>query len=200
MYPHRPPTRHVADALETARLKALLRTSMQQRLNGLPHEAFVAAGKHLLERFRGIPFSEDTGVFLFASMHGEIDTWPLLAWAWRSSRDVALPRVERRRMTFHAVTGRSDLERGVFGIMQPGPHCPVRDLSDSSLVLVPGLAFSRDGARLGRGGGYYDRFLTDRPPGSRAIGVCLDVQVSDDIPVAGHDQRVDEVWILSSVA
>ena len=68
-------------------------------------------------------------------------------------------------------------------------------LSGVDLVFVPGLAFTRDGARLGRGGGYFDRFLS-RFEGT-SVGVCFQEQVLDELPEEDHDQRVDHVIPLS---
>lgn len=61
------------------------------------------------------------------------------------------------------------------------------------LFLVPGLAFTPDGRRLGRGGGYYDRLLARRAIGSTAIGICFAVQLLESLPTEPHDQRVDAV-------
>jgi 5-formyltetrahydrofolate cyclo-ligase len=61
------------------------------------------------------------------------------------------------------------------------------------LFLVPGLAFTARGARLGRGGGYYDRLLPRRGPQSTAVGLCFALQVVEDMPREPHDQHVDAV-------
>ena len=63
-------------------------------------------------------------------------------------------------------------------------------LAEIDLVLVPGLAFDREGYRLGYGGGHYDRFLTDLERGTTAIGVCYAAQLLDRIPHGPSDQRV----------
>ena len=60
-------------------------------------------------------------------------------------------------------------------------------------MLVPGLAFARDGARLGRGGGFYDRLLAGPQLRARRVGVCFEVQIVEAMPLEEHDQRVDEV-------
>ena len=69
------------------------------------------------------------------------------------------------------------------------------------LILVPGLAFTADGHRLGRGGGYYDRLLAILPPHTRRIGVCFATQIVAELPMEPHDQRVERVVTeLSDVA
>jgi 5-formyltetrahydrofolate cyclo-ligase len=65
-------------------------------------------------------------------------------------------------------------------------------LPDSiDLIVLPALAFDPQGHRLGRGGGYYDRFLARLKPGTVAVGLAFDVQVIDSVPVDGRDAAVD---------
>ncbi len=78
-----------------------------------------------------------------------------------------------------------------------GPHLRVHpgDLDPAELdaIVVPGLAFTADGRRLGQGGGHYDRFLARVAPTCRTIGVCFAEQLVDDLPTAPFDRRVDVV-------
>jgi 5-formyltetrahydrofolate cyclo-ligase len=97
-----------------------------------------------------------------------------------------------KQMVAAAVT---DLDRSLIlrrnRIREPLPECPVVPPSEIDLILIPGLAFDRTGRRLGRGGGFYDRFLAD--PGLRATrcGVLFDCQLLPEIPADPHDIRVD---------
>ena len=70
---------------------------------------------------------------------------------------------------------------------------PAIDLSLLDLILVPGLAFTADGLRLGRGGGFYDRLLANCESRTRRIGVCFAAQIVDALPTAAHDQSVERV-------
>ncbi|MBQ2851752.1 MAG: 5-formyltetrahydrofolate cyclo-ligase [Thermoguttaceae bacterium] len=86
----------------------------------------------------------------------------------------------------------SDLTSGAFGIWEPLPN-PSRLLAPAAfdLVLVPGLAFDLDGGRLGRGAGFYDRFLATLPPKTRLVGVALDEQLVEKTPRDAFDLPVD---------
>ena len=80
----------------------------------------------------------------------------------------------------------------------PDPEAYAREILNSGikLVLVPGLAFDQQGHRLGRGGGYYDRviaLLRASPSPPQIIGLCLKLQILPEIPVEGHDQKVDSL-------
>jgi 5-formyltetrahydrofolate cyclo-ligase len=77
---------------------------------------------------------------------------------------------------------------------------PIVAPAEVDLFLVPGLAFTADGRRLGRGGGFYDRLLPDRAAHSIAIGICFSAQLAADVPCEPHDQRVDAVITEHGVA
>ena len=68
------------------------------------------------------------------------------------------------------------------------------------MVLVPGVAFTRTGHRLGRGGGYYDRLLSTLPETVIRIGVCHEIQVVEEIPIEVHDAVMDEILIIPATA
>lgn len=185
------PARPVPEPDRISAEKALIRASVGERMGALPQELYSIAGTALLDRLKPELVEAEGTIFAFASMPSELSTWPTLEWLWEQDIPVALPRVRDHVMSFHAIAGPWELERGVFGILQPPASAPRRSPSEASLIIVPGLAFTRSGLRLGRGGGYYDRFLSVRPPGSRAVGVCLDLQVYDELPVQERDMPVD---------
>jgi 5-formyltetrahydrofolate cyclo-ligase len=180
--------------------KALLRSAVTKQLQTQPPELFERSGALLLSRFQSqkLPVAGAT-VFAFASMNGELNTWPLLEWLWSTGAATALPRVTGKHMTFHLVSDGADLERGVFDIREPASRLQKVFPEAGSFVLVPGLAFTASGQRLGRGGGYYDRFLSAIPEGARTVGVCFDFQVYESLPTAGHDAGVDELWVIPGV-
>ncbi len=107
-----------------------------------------------------------------------------------------------------------ETEAGTHGIFEPRPSCEKADIEkifeeffgEEIVVLVPGLAFTKDGFRLGRGGGYYDRFLEeiqkicaadenakDLKRRAKIIGVCYGAQIVESVPHEEHDARVDIV-------
>lgn len=84
------------------------------------------------------------------------------------------------------------LVEGKFGVLEPRPAIPV-DPAKVDAWIIPGLAFTKDGWRLGYGGGFYDRLLADARPGSRKLGVAYPFQILPDLPLEGHDIRLDAV-------
>lgn len=132
-------------------------------------------------------------VLLYYSMKGEADTHGLVDELYRRGLEVLLPKVVGDgSMTFIPYTGKDSLKpSGKFHILEPEGE-PFTDYGKIDVAIVPGVAFTRDGKRLGRGGGYYDRLL---PLLSHAwkIGFCFPFQVFDDIPTEPFDIMMDEI-------
>lgn len=100
-----------------------------------------------------------------------------------------LPRVEDKRMEFYLYKGRDKLKKGTYDILEPiGDDKLVPD--DNTLIVMPGVAFSEDGARIGYGGGYYDTYLA-RYPMCRKVAVAFTEQIVPYIPEEAHDLRPD---------
>ena len=142
---------------------------------------------------RGVPAS-------YAALPDELDLGSLHHERWRSLRAVFLPRVAGPgRLLWHTVIDGDQLRPGAFGIPEPDPsQAALIELPPRSLVLVPGLAFTVDGRRLGQGGGYYDRLLAERPD-LRAIGIGFGCQLLDDLPCEAHDAWLSGLVIAGRV-
>lgn len=129
-------------------------------------------------------------VALFHSMPDEISTQLLLESAWRTGRRVALPFTPPlgEALRFRWVDPGTELERSRFGVLEPGAHAASAPLTELDLVVVPGLAFDQSGARLGYGGGYYDRTLSGL--GVPTVMLAFDCQRAERVPMEPHDVRV----------
>lgn len=129
-------------------------------------------------------------VALFAPLGDEPQLWPLVELlAGRVS--VVLPRVEGDVMNFYRYE-KGVLARGAFGIDEPQGGLPV-PVSAIDAIVVPGVAFTIGGVRMGRGKGFYDRFLSQGGCTALKIGVCYNEQLVDDIPAEPHDVAMDIV-------
>lgn len=131
-------------------------------------------------------------VAIFAPMDSEPDVE--LLWEHAVGKTVCYPVVRKGGLDFISVTGPESVSPGQFGIREPALD-PSRVIPPHTfdLIFVPGAAFTANGDRLGRGGGFYDRVLAS--PGFRAfkVGVCFSRQVLDTLPLEAHDQRVHRV-------
>lgn len=139
-------------------------------------------------------------VMLYAPMPGEVDVLPFAVEMWRDGGVVCVPKLEQAvcGMTPVRITSfEHDLVpvalegiHGGQGLREPRAGLSVVDSHTLDAVLVPGLAFDTRGGRLGRGAGYYDRFLSRLNPRTRIIGVCHDWQVVERVPMDEHDVRM----------
>jgi 5-formyltetrahydrofolate cyclo-ligase len=128
-----------------------------------------------------------SSVMAFVGFSGEPDTDPLFARLSVEGKRLLLPRVEANGIV--AVEGDSPMVTSAFGVSEPTG--PAVDVGEIDFVIVPGLAFTLAGDRLGYGQGYYDRFLPTLTAPS--VGVCFVDQLVDAMPLTEHDVRVDMV-------
>ena len=175
--------------------KAALRRQIGAALAAMPPEKRAADSARICAGLRGLPVWKNArSILLFAPMPGEPDVWPLLAEALAAGKTVALPRFNAAARSYGAAQVldlRSNVVAGHFGIREPAARCPEIPLNQFELVLVPGVAFDRQGRRLGRGSGYYDRLLAE----VRGIkcGVAFDEQMVVAVPAGPSDVRLDFV-------
>lgn len=131
-------------------------------------------------------------VLFYVNLKTELSTELLLEEAWRLGKEVYAPRCRPDgSLQFYRVLCREELVPGSFGIFEPdeGRCPPLRDLRTDCLCLVPGVAFDREGNRLGYGKGYYDRFLAGK--GLFCLGLCYEELLLLRLPREEHDRRVD---------
>jgi 5-formyltetrahydrofolate cyclo-ligase len=188
--------RHVTNALSystsmaiTPITKAHLRNRIRAELKRMPVEDRRARSSAICDRLA--PFIRQAGsVALFAPRPDEPDLKFLDSSGLWTGRTVLFPRLDGSTLTFAPAANWAELQPGKFGLLTP-----IRQASslEPHLVLVPGLAFNRRGDRLGRGAGFYDRYLTDLDPAVITIGVAFHLQLVDDLPREAHDFRVRTV-------
>ncbi len=146
--------------------------------------------------FRLTAFRRAKTICCYVSLPYEVQTWRMIETMLKQGKRVVVPKVARgKRLRLSELrTPRTDLVRGAFGVWEPHPRAlrPVR-LAEVDLVLVPGLAFDRRGRRLGRGHGYYDRFLARLPRSTPTVGLAYRFQLLDRLPTAAHDHAVKAV-------
>lgn len=134
------------------------------------------------------PYHKAIRVMTYLSFGWEINTWPLVEQMWAGGKEVYVPVVQKKpkRLIPTAYTKETVMEPGDFGILEPQGEQTVDPLL-LDMIIVPGLAFNREGYRIGFGGGFYDRFLKDTK-GIR-VGLCY-TQFIRDVPVEPWDQPV----------
>jgi len=172
--------------------KNTLREKIKKHLRTVSAETFRVQGSRAAALLCPSPvWSRHETLLLFISISTEIATQALLETAIKEGKNVFAPRVEAGRLVFCRIPFPSGpWRKGPFGIQEPaGEEAP----DFPALILAPGLAFDREGNRLGRGGGYYDRFFAELDESRReyaALGLCMDFQLVDQVPAEPHDKKV----------
>jgi 5-formyltetrahydrofolate cyclo-ligase len=137
-------------------------------------------------------------IAIFAPMESEPDVE--LLWPHAHGKTLCYPTIRMGGLDFMAVAHPESVSIGQFGIREPVfDSAYVIPPDEFDLALVPGTAFTKDGKRLGRGGGFYDRFLATPGFRARKIGVCFDLQLVPDMPLEPHDCCVDFVVTESGI-
>ena len=136
-------------------------------------------------------FQKARVVMFYVSLKDEVDTIPMIDEALETGKRVCVPVIlkEGKKLIAGEIKNRlEDLEKQHFGIYQPHEN-RVKEvpLDDIDLVVVPGIAFDKRNMRLGRGHGYYDRFLCCLPNKAKTIGLAFDFQLVDNLPHQPHD-------------
>ncbi len=180
------------DISETKNIKAVLRKEMKERLKGLSEGRKRELDEVLCRRLLSLPeLSAPCTVYAYASLSWEPDTWEILRALLSRGFRLALPRVEGREMRFYFVPDLKELSQSFMKIWEPKADAIPAD-DPEALVLVPGMAFSREGARLGKGGGFYDRFLAAEPD-HKTIALAYGFQLMEQIPTGVYDRPVDQI-------
>ncbi len=154
------------------------------------HQNHAADSAKVIQQIENLEAIQNKNVFLFYYPHkNEVDLRPLIEKLLYHGKTVLLPKTTEDTIIPIQITSLNDLKKGKFSIPEPeGKPFPKEKIQ---VVFIPGVAFDKNGNRIGYGKGYYDRFLQDINP--LKIGVAYDFQVLDHIPAEKHDQRVDYI-------
>lgn len=174
-------------------VKKELRTKMRAVLAGIPPDTLQEQSRRAAERLFALPLYKRAEVLMvYLSLPQEADTTPIVLQAWKDRKRVLAPQIswESKQMTPVSIKNLdTDVADTPYGIRAPvrGTPFPI-ELID--LVIVPGLAFDPEGNRLGRGRGFYDRFLSKLEFRGRICAFAHEQQFVESIPCRPHDVRV----------
>lgn len=172
--------------------KKEVRAGIIKKLNGITAEDREIKSKQIIEKL--IFSNECKNANIIATtmpMEHEIDTKLLIQACWNLHKEVVVPKCNHktREMQFYKITSFSQLEKGYFGILEPKEFiCEKIHKDEIDLIVVPGVAFTAKGNRLGYGGGYYDRYLEHY--NGNLVALAYDIQIVDELPFEAHDQNM----------
>lgn len=175
------------------RAKQSLRELLIQKRRMMSAEERTAQSELILSQLEKMTvFREAKTVLLYYPKNNEVDVLPLFK-RYKRDKVLLLPVTHRNGMTANPYEGNDKMHRGKVGI--PEPTTPPFE-GNIDVIIVPAVAFDKEGNRLGRGGGYYDRFLKKQSHAT-FIGVGYDFQLVDEVPVRKHDQKMHRIILPS---
>ena len=191
---------HDASGLQGNALRDAKRAMRQRVLaarDALPEEARAAASQAIADRFgQRADFRAARAVLVTLPFRNEWDTRVLVRAALGAGKTIAAPRVDNatRMLKLYAIADPDrDVALSAKGIPEPSSHCPSIAPDAIDFVVIPGIAFDRDGHRLGYGGGYYDRLLPLLSPRAARVAGAFDLQIVPQVPVGPNDIGIDGI-------
>ncbi|MCL2493499.1 MAG: 5-formyltetrahydrofolate cyclo-ligase [Clostridiales bacterium] len=172
--------------------KAELRADIIKLLTAMPEEARRQASDAIIQRVLALPeYKKAQTIYCFVGVGWEVDTRPLLEDALAAGKAVCVPRCEADgRMAAHRIESVDDLQAtGLFGLPEPCENCEIVPFEAIDFAVIPCLCADKNGMRLGRGGGYYDRFMSVFPGTSATV--CYSAALQKQVPTETHDKQID---------
>ena len=172
--------------------KAALRRQIREQKRAMTQAQIELASARLGELFASTEqYRSARTIYGYLPYNQEVRTVPILERALKDGKRVAVPKVYGDEMKFIYMTDLSQIEKGYAGIPEPIADAPVAD-DPAALVLMPGLAFTKNGDRMGYGGGFYDKFLAAEQS-HPTVALCYDFQIVETLPTEQYDIPVDLV-------
>lgn len=170
--------------------KKRLRELLAQKRRLLSKDEVAELSSKIVVAVEQMPcFQEAKTVLIYYPTHNEVDLLSLIK-RYKKEKTFLFPVVHRKAMVACPYEGNSKMHRGKFNI--PEPTTPPYT-GHIDMVLVPGVAFDKSGNRLGRGGGYYDRFIACLGRNTTLVGVGYDFQLVDKVPASRRDKKMQYI-------
>ena len=185
--------------MDIKKAKKELRAQIKARTCALSKTEKAQASSRIFEAVSLLSaYRKAASVMLYASTPSEVDTAPLMKDVLRRGLTLWLPWCQMEDLGLVPVKVRDlekDLVTGSYGIRSPQEpvNKTIPEDFHPSIIFVPGVVFDKKGNRIGRGLGYYDKFLAGSSPGALKIGLAFDCQVVSSVPTEDFDQRLDQV-------
>ena len=170
--------------------KASIRRQIREKKRAMTQEEILLRSERLGQLLAQSPIYQSAKtIYGYLPYNQEVRTVPMLERALQDGKKVAVPKVYGDTMRFIYLEDMSCVETGYAGIPEPVADEPVAE-DKTALVLMPGLAFTKEGDRMGYGGGFYDRFLAEEP-NHPTVALCYEFQILESLPTEEYDIPVD---------
>lgn len=170
--------------------KKEIRHDMINKRKNLTHDEVITKSSKICTKIiNNDCYNNAEIIFCYSAINNEVDLEMLIKHAILHNKKIAFPKViSKYEMRFFYVNSLSDMKEGYYNILEPDTSRPA---TKADLIIVPGVAFNKEGFRLGYGGGFYDRFFEENTIYS--IGVGYDFQLIENMPVMEHDKKLNQI-------
>ncbi|WP_338451630.1 5-formyltetrahydrofolate cyclo-ligase [Niallia oryzisoli] len=175
--------------------KNVLRKEIKKKLQAIPKSLYEHYSYQIAQSlYQDALWKSAHMIGITISNPPEVDTYQIIRKAWDEGKTIVIPKCEpkEKRMEFRILERFNQLESVYFSLFEPIEAKTKRVVpSEIDLLIVPGLAFTKDGYRLGVGGGYYDRFLQLYK--GKTLSLAFQEQMVDGLPTESHDLPVEKI-------
>lgn len=174
--------------------KKKLRQTIKSRLMDMTNEEHEELSNRIAENLFSLEeWKKANTIGITISIPPEVPTVRIIEQAWSEGKSIAVPKCdpEQKTMEFKKITSFNQLESVYYGLLEPIEETNKISIEELDFLVVPGLAFSKEGYRLGFGGGYYDRFLSHYR--GQTVALTYEIQLVDHLPIEVHDIAVGKL-------
>ncbi|MFB6729223.1 5-formyltetrahydrofolate cyclo-ligase [Bacillus mobilis] len=175
--------------------KLRLRKQIIEHMNSLSEERYTTLSEQIaFSLYAQKEWAEAKTIGITLSMENEVNTYPIIEKAWEEGKKVVVPKCNKgtRTMTFRQISNFDQLETVYMNLREPIPALTEEvGADDIDLQIVPGVAYTGRGERIGYGGGYYDRYLVHYK--GKTLSLAYSFQMVEHIPVEPFDKNVEKI-------
>jgi 5-formyltetrahydrofolate cyclo-ligase len=188
---------------DVSELKKKIREEAHARRNAQPNKDELS--RVICERLVALPeYQSARTVLYYVDVRSEVRTRDYLATALRHDKRIVVPYCVEGELELFHLTGMDELDVGMYRILEPRPELRALPekrvgVEELDLIVVPGVAFDREGGRMGHGKGYYDKLLEHARPDTPLVALAFECQMFPRIPMDAHDVSMDKVITEAAV-
>ncbi|HDR3885963.1 5-formyltetrahydrofolate cyclo-ligase [Bacillus mycoides] len=175
--------------------KIRLRKQIIEHMNSLSEEQYTTLSEQIaVSAYGQKEWVEAKTIGITLSMEQEVNTYPIIEKAWEEGKKIVVPKCNKgaRTMSFRRISDFNQLETVYMNLREPIPGLTEEvNACEIDLLIVPGVAYTQRGERIGYGGGYYDRYLVHYK--GKTLSLAYDFQIVKHIPVEPFDKNVEKI-------
>jgi 5-formyltetrahydrofolate cyclo-ligase len=181
--------------------KKVLRTQMRETLSKLTKPLYEDFSYKIAKKlFEDEDWKQANTIGITVSKTPEVDTYQIIRKAWEQGKKVVVPKCypKEKKMIFRLLSEFSQLESVFYGLLEPMEETTeIVESSKIDLLIVPGLAYTEEGYRIGFGGGYYDRYM--KTYSGKTVTLAFDMQIIPQMNVEAHDMPIAKIITNSKI-